>query len=174
MRLVAVGGEVYKVGLQAAADYLWNAAAYESGRSLRWALAAAAGPESVHNFLAFRDLFYKMYDACQRWLGAPQAFLKRAQELESQPFDEQDIAEMRTTLDDMEKLIAQLQDTCKNEKLVEEAQSRYERFPAYREAVAIIENLPPQPPCSPPRRRNSSEVVITEMLGQIDRLSDGS
>ena len=143
VHLNAGGGEAYKAGLLAAADYLWNPAAYDPEASLRNALGAVAGPQHVDDLLAFRDAFYVVYDDYALQLGRPAQFLERVRQLETRPFDEEGIREFMEALDTKQSLAERIAAACPNEGLVAEVQERVQMFAAYREAFELLATLPP-------------------------------
>ncbi|MBI2298814.1 MAG: beta-N-acetylglucosaminidase domain-containing protein [Armatimonadetes bacterium] len=143
VHLNAGGGEVYKCGLLAAADYLWNPAAHNPETSLRNAVGAIAGPEMTDDLLAFRDVFYQLYDTYARELGPPAAFLKLTQTMTSRPFDEAGLAEVTGLLGREEALAKAIGERCRNAGLVEEVKARVALHAPYREAFAVLAKLPP-------------------------------
>jgi len=117
-------GEIYKVGLITASDYLWNPAAYEPERSLRNALAMLGGPDAVDALLAFRDAYYRLYDEYGMILDGLEALREQPEEVKYFPVDREDLAALRLLLDSEREALAQVEAKCVNERLVEELRER--------------------------------------------------
>lgn len=143
VHLNAGGGEAYKCGLLAAADYLWNPEAYDPEESIRNTIAMVAGPDQVDDLLSFRDAFYTLYDQYAAQLGKPGELLAQVKKMERCPFDEAGIEEFTSFLDEEQSLADKIAANCKNEGLVEEVQKRLEMHAQYREAFDILAKLPP-------------------------------
>jgi len=139
----AGGGEVYKVGLITASDYLWNPVAYEPERSLRTALALVGGPEAVEALLAFRDAYYRLYDEYRPLLDGLKALREREAELKASPVDADDLAALRKFVDAERDALAQVEATCVNRRLVEELRERGEEHQGYREGLDWLAQQPP-------------------------------
>lgn len=143
VHLNAGSGEIYKCGLLAAADYLWNPAAYDPEASLRTAIAMIAGPDQVDRLLAFRDAFYKVYDELAPQLGGPSSFLATAKKMTSQPFDGAEMESLSSTLNAEVTLCDEVAATCQNAGVVAEARQRVAGHQAYRDALTALKGLPP-------------------------------
>lgn len=139
----AGGGEIYKCGLLTTADYLWNPTAYDPSESLRTAVAMIAGPEVTDDLLAFRDVFYEVYDGLATQLGTPAKFLERCRAMTSRPFDDADLAEVTALLDREQELAERIAARCANAALVEEVRARVASHAGYREGLALLAKLPP-------------------------------
>lgn len=143
VHLNAGGGEAYKCGLLAAADYLWNPEAYDPDRALRDAVAIIAGPDCVDDLLAFRDAFYTIYDTYAPTLGKPAEFFQRVTQMTASPFDEAGLHEMQAPLRREVELADKLAVTCDNPALVAEVRERLQMHAPYRSAFELLAALPP-------------------------------
>jgi hypothetical protein len=143
VHLNAGSGEAYKAGLFAAADRLWNPAAYDPERSMRNGLAAVIGPEACDAAFAFRDRYYQMYDHYSTALGPADRLLALLEQMTARPFDQEDLAELRGILDDMKRLRAQIADLTRNEAFVAQVDGYLEQQLGYEAVLEKLEALPP-------------------------------
>jgi len=137
------GGPIYKCGLLSAADYLWNPRAFDPEKSLRNAIAVLAGPDQVADLLAFRDVFYAIYDGYTSQFGKPETFLAQVKAMQGRPFDDEGLAEIGGLLERENALAAKIAAQCPNKPLAEEIVGRAKLHDTYREAVAVLAKLPP-------------------------------
>jgi hypothetical protein len=145
VHLNAGSGEIYKCGLLAASDALWNPEAYDPERSLRNAVGAVAGPECVDDLLAFRDAFYEVYDQYAQAYGSPKGLLEEAGKMTASPLTGQELDAFRVPLAKEKELAAKLAQTCTNQALVTEIQQRVAMHDGYRQAADALAKLPPAP-----------------------------
>lgn len=145
VHLNAGSGEIYKCGLLAASDALWNPEAYDPEKSLRNAVGAVAGPECVDDLLAFRDTFYDVYDRYAQAYGSPKALREEAAKMTASPLTAQELDAFRAPLAKEKELAARLAQTCTNPMLVAEIQQRVAMHDGYREAADALAKLPPAP-----------------------------
>ncbi len=145
VHLNAGGGEAYKCGLLAAADYLWNPEAYDPERSLRNAIAAVAGPDQVDDLLAFRDAFYALYDDYTAAWGTPAKLLAQVKTLTHRMLDDAEMRELGDLLAREATLAGKIAAGCTNPELVAEVRSHADMHAPYREVLALLAKLPPPP-----------------------------
>jgi hypothetical protein len=145
VHLNAGSGEIYKCGLLAASDALWNPEAYDPEKSLRNAVGAVAGPQCVDDLLAFRDVFYEIYDHYGEAYGSPKALLDAVSKLTASPFTEPDLHAFRATLEKEKELAGKIAQTCANRALVAEIQQRVTMHDGYRQVADVLVKLPPAP-----------------------------
>lgn len=144
IHLNAGGGAIYQCGLLSAADALWNPHAFRPEESLRRAIAALAGPESVDDLLAFRDTFYALYDKYRSQWGAPQSFLAAVKKMSSRPFETEELQELKALLEAEAQLAHKIAQSCRNPEIAAEIPQHVAQHNPYREALALLEKLPPQ------------------------------
>ncbi|MEO0070380.1 MAG: hypothetical protein ABIK18_06275, partial [candidate division WOR-3 bacterium] len=110
--------ELNKVGLIQAADYYWNPEAYKPEEALRKALAIVAGKDSIDLLLQFRDTYCPLIDKY--------SFLRTG--TSPQPISEEVFAPLEKQIEEVGKIIEELNRKCKNTKLVEELSQRYQKL----------------------------------------------
>lgn len=145
VHLNAGSGEAYKAGLLAAADRLWNPAAYDPQRSMRNALAAVIGPSAVDAALEFRDVFYRIYDQYSGTLGSPAHLLRLLEQAKARPFDAEDLTEIRGLLERLKQLRDQIAQLTDNSAFVAQVDKLLGRYAGYQQVLARLEELPPLP-----------------------------
>jgi len=139
----AGGGEIYKVGLMAAADYLWNPAAYDPASSLHRALEQVTGSqEAAEACVVLRDAYYRIYDTYKPLLDSILRLTKEP-DFPYRPFDAGDLTRIETDLGAVRETHRVVARTCRNERLTEELGERVHPYQQYSEMVAWIREHQP-------------------------------